>query len=221
MERGDWELRCPDCKEPLKPIPTPESEVFQPNSIYAMTKAHQEEMVLNIGSTYGIPSVATRFFNVFGPRQSLSNPYTGVSAIFMSRIKNDNAPVVYEDGGQTRDFISVHDVVEALVRLKDSDALDYESVNVGTGNPLAIAEVARAIAKVCGKSIEPDIQHKFRKGDVRHCYADNSKLRDKLGWKPMVSFEDGVRELVEWSERVEAEDQFEKAAAELKAKGLV
>jgi dTDP-L-rhamnose 4-epimerase len=221
MQRCEWEPRCPDCSEPLKPIPTPETEVFQPNSIYAMTKAHQEEMVLNIGSTYGIPSVSTRFFNVYGPRQSLSNPYTGVSAIFMSRIKNNNAPVVYEDGQQSRDFISVHDVAEALFRIKDSDALDYRAVNVGTGNPLPIADVARTIAKVCGKDIEPDIQHKFRKGDVRHCYADNTKLGRELGWRQKVSFEEGIRELVEWSEQVEAEDQFEKAAAELKSKGLV
>ncbi len=221
MEAGDWELKDPETGEELRPIPTPETEVFQENSIYAMTKAHQEEMVLNIGRTYNIPSVATRFFNVYGPRQSLSNPYTGVSAIFMSRIKNDNAPVVYEDGQQSRDFISVHDVAAALSALKDSDALDYEAVNVGSGNPLPIAEVARTIARVCGKSIEPDIQHKFRKGDVRHCYADNTKLRRKLGWEPKIGFEDGIRELVEWSERVEAEDKFEQAAAELKAKGLV
>ena len=221
MEAGDWELKDPETGERLRPIPTPESEAFQENSIYAMTKAHQEEMVLNIGRTYNIPSVATRFFNVYGPRQSLSNPYTGVSAIFMSRIKNDNAPVVYEDGNQSRDFISVHDVAAALSALKDSDALDYQAVNVGTGNPIPIAEVARTIANVCGKSIEPDIQNKFRKGDVRHCYADNTKLREKLGWEPKVTFEAGIKELVEWSDRVEAEDKFEQAAAELKAKGLV
>lgn len=221
MQKGEWELRDPETGEQLHPIPTPESEPFQENSIYAMTKAHQEEMVLNIGRTYGIPSVATRFFNVYGPRQSLSNPYTGVSAIFMSRIKNDNAPVVYEDGNQSRDFISVHDVAAALSALKDTTALDYQAVNVGTGQPIGIAEVARTIAKVCGKAIEPDIQNKFRKGDVRHCYADNTKLREKLGWTQTVSFEQGIRELVEWSERVEAEDRFEQAAAELKAKGLV
>jgi len=186
-----------------------------------MTKAHQEEMTLNIGRTYSIPAVATRFFNVYGPRQSLSNPYTGVAAIFMSRVKNDKRPVVYEDGQQTRDFISVHDVAEVLTKIKDTPQLDYQSVNVGSGTPIEIREVARTIARVCGKDIEPDIQNKFRKGDVRHCYANNVKLREKLGWKQNVEYEDGIRELVRWSERVEAEDQFDQAVAELKAKGLV
>jgi len=221
MERGEWEPVCSHCSQPLRPIPTPETERFESNSIYAMTKAHQEEMTLNMGRTYGIPAVATRFFNVYGPRQSLSNPYTGVAAIFMSRIRNDNAPVVYEDGGQTRDFISVHDVVDALVSIKESPDLDYESVNVGTGFPIEIREVARTIARVCEKDIEPDIQHKYRKGDVRHCHADMTKLREKLGWSPRVSYEDGIRELVAWSETARAVDGFEKAAEELRAKGLV
>ncbi|MCG3196270.1 MAG: dTDP-L-rhamnose 4-epimerase [bacterium] len=221
MEQREWEPLHPRTGESLRPVPTPETEPFQCNSIYAMTKAHQEEMTLMIGRTYGIPAVATRFFNVYGPRQSLSNPYTGVAAIFMSRIKNDQRPVVYEDGKQTRDFISVHDIVEALARIKDTPAADHQSLNLGTGIPLPIAEVARTIARVCGKDIEPDIQNKFRKGDVRHCYADNSKARALLGWEPKVAYENGIRELVEWSEKVEAEDRFEQAAAELRAKGLV
>ena len=221
LERSEWEPQCPKCSKTLKAIPTPESEIFQSNSIYAMTKAHQEEMTLNIGKTYGIPAVATRFFNVYGPRQSLSNPYTGVAAIFMSRIKNDHAPVVYEDGRQTRDFISVHDVADVLVELKGSSGLDYEALNVGSGIPLEIRSVATTIARACGKDIEPNIQDKFRKGDVRHCYADTTKLREKLGWEPTVSYEEGIRELVEWSAQAESVDRFEKAAEELKAKGLV
>jgi dTDP-L-rhamnose 4-epimerase len=221
MAKGDWEPRHPDTGEVLAPVATPETEPFQCNSIYAMTKAHQEEMTLLIGKTYGIPSTATRFFNVFGPRQSLSNPYTGVGAIFMSRIKNNQPPVVYEDGKQTRDFISVHDVASALILIKDSPAADYQSFNVGSSKPIGIAEVGRTIARVCGKEIEPDIQNKFRKGDVRHCYADNTKIRTLLGWGPKVSFEEGIRELVGWSDGVEAVDRFEEAAAELKAKGLV
>ncbi|MCA9445004.1 MAG: GDP-mannose 4,6-dehydratase [Candidatus Omnitrophica bacterium] len=218
---GEWELLDSASGEKLRPIPTPESEPFQESSIYAMTKAHQEEMVLNIGKIYNIPAVATRFFNVYGPRQSLSNPYTGVSAIFISRIKNDNPPVVYEDGKQSRDFISVHDVVTALMLLKQTDVLDYEAVNIGTGVPVPIADVARTIAKVCRKSIEPNIQNKFRKGDIRHCFADNTKLCEKLEWEPRVSFEEGIHEVVEWSDRVKAADRFDEAAVELKRRGLV
>jgi dTDP-L-rhamnose 4-epimerase len=220
MRKGDWELCCPQCGQAMQPVPTPECEPFHCNSIYSMTKAHQEEMTLLIGRTYSIPAVAMRFFNVFGPRQSLSNPYTGVAAIFMSRIKNDNSPVVYEDGNQTRDFISVHDLVHGLYLAKESAAADYESFNLGSSNPLTIQEVARAIARVCGKSIEPNITCQFRKGDVRHCFADITKARTLLGWEPTVSFSEGIRELVEWSKETEAVDQFEKAAQELKAKGL-
>ncbi len=221
MERHDWEPRHPRTGESLRPIATPETESYNENNIYAMTKAHQEAMVLMIGKTYSIPAVATRFFNVFGPRQSLSNPYTGVTAIFLSRLKNDQQPVVYEDGKQTRDFISVHDVVEVLSLIKDHSAVDYQSLNVGCGQPIGIAEVGHMLAKLCNKSIEPDIQGKFRKGDVRHCYADNTRIQNLLGWSPRISFEDGLRELVEWSSRVVAEDRFEQATAELKAKGLL
>lgn len=221
LARHDWEPRHPVSGEVLRPTPTPESEVFQSNSIYAMTKAHQEEMTLLIGKTYSIPSVATRFFNVFGPRQSLSNPYTGVAAIFMSRLKNNQPPVVYEDGNQTRDFISVHDVARALAMIKDNSAVDYQALDVGTGKPIEIAEVARTIARVCDKQIEPDIQMKFRKGDVRHCYADITRIQTLLGWNPQVKYEEGIRELVAWSEKVEAEDHFEQASAELRAKGLL
>jgi dTDP-L-rhamnose 4-epimerase len=221
MEKGDWEPRHPRTGESLCPLPTPETASYDENNIYAMTKTHQEAMTLMIGKTYSIPAVATRFFNVFGPRQSLSNPYTGVTAIFLSRLKNNQRPVVYEDGKQTRDFISVHDVVEALSLIKDCPAVDYQSLNVGCGRPIGIAEVGCMLARLCAKSIEPDIQGKFRKGDVRHCFADTAKIQRLLGWSPKVSFEEGLCELVEWSNQVIAEDRFEAATAELKAKGLL
>jgi len=221
MEKSEWEPRYQETGEVLEPIPTPETEHFNCNSIYAMTKAHQEEMVLNIGRTYSIPAVATRFFNVYGPRQSLSNPYTGVAAIFMSRIKNNQSPVVYEDGLQTRDFVSVHDVTRALGMFLETDAGDYQCFNVGSGHPYTIVEVAETIARVCGKDIQPDVQHKFRKGDVRHCYADITRIRDTMGWSPEVSFDEGISELVKWSDEVVAEDRFDQAAAELKEKGLI
>ncbi len=221
MEKGDWEPRHPRTGESLRPVATPETASYDENNIYAMTKTHQEAMTLMIGKTYSIPAVATRFFNVYGPRQSLSNPYTGVAAIFLSRLKNNQRPVVYEDGKQTRDFISVHDVVEALALIKDCPAVDYKALNVGCGHPVHIAEVGRILAGLCGKDLEPDIQGKFRKGDVRHCFADNSRICQLLDWSPRVSFEEGLRELVDWSDGVVAEDRFEKATAELQAKGLL
>jgi len=221
MKRGEWELFCPGCKKTVKPIPTNEKKVQHCNSIYAITKKDQEDMVLNIGRTYGIPSVALRFFNVYGPRQSLNNPYTGVGAIFMSRIKSNNSPVVYEDGLQTRDFISVHDIVKANLLALNSNAANYEVFNVGTGIPLTIKSIPETLAKVYGSDVKPTVTNKYRKGDVRHCYADISKIKTKLGFEPKINFEEGMEEFISWSKKVESEDQFEKASSELKQKGLL
>ncbi len=220
MAAGDWAPRCPVCGIPVSPIPTPEEAVLNCNSIYAITKKDQEEMCLLIGKTYGIPVVSLRYFNVYGPRQSLSNPYTGVAAIFMSRIKNDRPPVVYEDGLQTRDFVSVEDVVEANLLAMERSAADGRIFNVGTGRALTIRGVAEILADAYGKSIQPDVTEKFRKGDVRHCYADNSKIRNLLGFSPKIDFEKGMEALIRWSQTVEAVDHFEQAKAELEAKGL-
>jgi len=220
MDSGSWEPVCPDCRGSIQPIPTPEDAVQNCNSIYALTKKDQEDMVLNIGRTYSIPSVALRFFNVYGPRQSLSNPYTGVAAIFMSRIKNNNPPVIYEDGLQTRDFISVHDIAEALILSMEKPEADYEVFNVGSGIPLAICGIAETLARLYGKDIRPDITRKFRKGDVRHCYADITKITRKLGWKPKISFEQGMQELIEWSREAEAIDRLDQAIQELKTRGI-
>jgi len=221
MRRKDWEIHCPNCGRVLEPIPTPEDKKPQSNSIYAITKKTQEEMCLNIGKTYGIPTVSLRYFNVYGPRQSLSNPYTGVCAIFISRIKNDNPPLIFEDGKQSRDFISVHDIVEANILAMKSKNANYEIFNVGTGKQTTILEIANILIDLYNKNIKPKIVGKFRKGDIRHCFADISKIRRKLGFKPKVSFEDGIRELVEWSEREEARDKVDKATQELKEKGLL
>lgn len=221
MEKKEFELKCPKCGKITKPMPIDEESRQVCNSIYAITKKDQEDMVLNIGKSYGIPAVALRYFNVYGPRQSLSNPYTGVAAIFLSRIKNDNPPVIYEDGLQTRDFISVHDIAQANISVMEKSAADYEVFNVGTGKPISIKNIAEILARLYGKDINPEVTNKFRKGDVRHCYADISKIRDKLGWEPKISFEKGMKELIEWSRGAEAEDKFEKAAKELKDKGLI
>ncbi len=220
MKGKVWELIC-ECGERLSSIPTPESKPMQPNSIYAITKANQEQMVLTICKSYGIPAVALRYFNVYGPRQSLSNPYTGVAAIFMSRIKNGNQPIIFEDGLQTRDFVSVHDIVQANLLAMKSSSADYEALNVGSGTPTSIRNVAETLAKLYKKDITPDITNKFRKGDVRHCFADISKIRKLLDYKPKVSFEQGMKELIAWSDTQRSVDKVEQATQELRDKGLM
>ena len=221
MSGHDWEVHCPACKETLKPIPTTEEKKLHSNSIYAITKKDQEEMSLNIGKSYGIPTVALRYFNVFGPRQSLSNPYTGVVAIFLSRIKNGNPPLVFEDGLQSRDFISVHDIVDANLLAMESSAADYEYFNVGAGRQITILDIAGILARLQDSDVKPEIAGEFRKGDVRHCFSDISKIRGKLGFEPKVEFDQGLKELIEWSDGVEAEDKVEKATEELRVKGLL
>jgi dTDP-L-rhamnose 4-epimerase len=221
MARGDFEVRDPETGEALEPVPTPESKPLNCTSYYALGKKDQEEYCLLASRIHKISATACRYFNVFGTRQSLSNPYTGAAAIFASRIKNGNAPLIYEDGKQSRDFISVHDVVAAKVFVLEHPETDGQVYNVGRGEPTSIGDVARILCKLMGRpDLEPALPGTFRAGDIKHCYADASKLRG-LGWEPKVTLEDGFRELVEWSEGEQAVDMVEKAHEELKAKGLV
>jgi dTDP-L-rhamnose 4-epimerase len=217
----DWEPKCPFCNGNITPVPTPENLQIIPNSIYAITKKEQEEMSLLIGKTYNIPVISLRFFNVYGPRQSLSNPYTGVCAIFLSRIKNDKPPVIFEDGLQTRDFIWVGDIVKACILSMEKESANYEIFNVGSGKPISIVEIANLLIKLLGKDLKPEITYKFRKGDVRHCYADISKIKEKTGFEPETTLEEGLKKLIEWAKERKAVDKFEKAQQELKKKGLV
>ncbi len=221
MARGGWEPRCPKCGAVMMPVPTDEEKPLFCNSVYAQTKKDQEEMTLMVGKAYGIPAVALRFFNTYGPRQSLSNPYTGVCAIFMSRIKNANPPVIYEDGLQSRDFISVKDIARACVTAMNDSRADYQVFNVGTGVPTTVKGVAETLAEIYGVQIQPEINNAYRKGDVRHCYADASKIERTIGFKPQISFEQGMRELAEWTEKAAADDKFETASSELQTRGLV
>ena len=221
MAKQDWELHCQNCNNHLKPIPTSESKKQDINSTYALTKKDQEDLCLMIGKSYSIPTVALRYFNVYGPRQSLSNPYTGVAAIFMSRIKNGNMPVIYEDGMQSRDFVSVHDIVQANILSMEKNSANYEVFNVGTGRAITIKAVAETLAKIYGRDIKPEITFRFRKGDVRHCFSDILKIKNKLGYMPKVSFEEGMKELIDWSKNEKAIDKFESASQELKKHGLV
>jgi dTDP-L-rhamnose 4-epimerase len=219
----DWEQRCPTCGEHVTSIPTPEDKALYRDNIYSMTKYHQEEMVLLIGKTYGIPAVAARFFNVYGPRQSLSNPYAGVAAIWLSRLLNDRQPMVFEDGGQLRDFVSIHDVVDCLTLMLETSGADYLPVNVGSGDTVTILEIARTLNRILGKSIDPQITQTGRKFDIRHNTADIARARTALGFRPKVSLADGMSELVEWAKTTPdvANDFFDKALDELQQKGLL
>ena len=221
MQSRNWELLCPVCGEIMLSLPTDEDKPQICNSIYALTKKDQEEMVLMWGNAYNIPTAALRFFNVYGPRQALSNPYTGVCAIFMSRIKNDKPPVIYEDGLQSRDFISVKDIARACINVMNDSNADHRVFNVGTGKPTSIKEIAETLAKIYGKEISPDITYSFRKGDVRHCISDPSRIREAVGFTPEIELTQGLRELAEWTEKADAADHFDTAAAELAQKGLI
>ena len=221
MAAGDWELHCPHCDEIMEPLPTDENKPQICNSIYALTKKDQEEMALMWGQAYRIPAVALRFFNVYGPRQSLSNPYTGVCAIFMSRIKNDKPPVIYEDGRQTRDFIAVEDIARASITAMNDPRTNYGVFNVGGGNPTTIENIALTLAEIYGKDIKPQITSAFRKGDVRHCIASISKIRNAIGFQPQISFSEGMKALAAWTETAAAEDKFDSAANELEDRGLI
>jgi dTDP-L-rhamnose 4-epimerase len=223
MKQQQWEHKCSTCGNTLEPKPTLETKPLSTTSIYAQSKKNQEEMALMIGRAYGIPTIALRYFNVYGPRQSLNNPYTGVCAIFSSRIKNNHPPLIYEDGNQKRDFVYVTDIARVNQLVIGKPEADMQVFNVGTGKPRTIKEIADLLLKLYGTQnrLKPEIVGKFREGDIRHCYADISKIRDTLGFKPRVSFEHGMKNLIEWGKKQAAKDDFEKVEADLKNKGLL
>jgi len=221
LRQGEWELTCERCHSILDPLPTPEDKPFQAVSVYAITKQDQEQLSLSVGRAYSIPVVVLRYFNVFGPYQSLDNPYTGVAAIFMSRLKNGHRPVVFEDGRQTRDFISVHDIANANIAAMFSDRADYQALNVGTGRATSVLQLAEMLGTLLGKDLRPETVAKARKGDVRHCSANIGRITQTLGWTPHVTLERGMEELIEWSEAVTAHDHIDSATAELQRRGLL
>jgi len=220
LKNREWEMKCPHCGEQTKPVPTKENKPLRPTSVYAVSKRDQEELCLSVGRAYGIPAVALRYFNVYGPRQSLSNPYTGVCAIFSSRIKNGNPPIIYEDGLQTRDFVYVDDIVRANIFALENSSADYKALNVGSGKPTSIFEMSMVLSKLYGKKIQPQVIKKYRSGDIRHCFADITGIK-KLGFAPKTGFEEGMKKLVQWGEKAEAIDMVDKAARELVRRGLV
>lgn len=220
LRRGDWELRDAG-SEALQPVPTPETKMPAIASVYALSKYDQERMALMVGRAYGIPTVALRFFNAYGPRQALSNPYTGVLAIFASRLLNDGAPTIFEDGLQKRDFVSVHDVARACRLALEVEEAAGEVLNVGSGQPQTVREIAARLARVMGKErIRPEILGKYRVGDIRHCFADITRARQVLGYEPQVALDEGMAELASWLEGRAAVDRVAQASAELSQRGL-
>ncbi|MBL7198536.1 MAG: NAD-dependent epimerase/dehydratase family protein [Anaerolineae bacterium] len=219
LARRDWEMRCPTCGARADPLPTDEDKPLYPTSVYAITKRSQEEMCLAVGLAYGLPTVALRYFNAYGTRQALSNPYTGVAAIFSGRLLNGKQPVIFEDGLQSRDLTHVKDIVQANLLALERDEMDYGAFNVGTGRQLTILDVAEALNDHLGNEGEPEIVHRFRAGDIRHCYADIRRIQ-AMGFQPTVRFEDGVAELVNWVRSQTATDDFEQARSELQNHGL-
>ena len=219
LQAREWEMRCPHCGQAVTPQPTAEEKPARPASIYAVTKRSQEEMCLVVGRAYGIPTVALRYSNVYGPRQSPLNPYTGVVTLFAQRLLAGKPPLIYEDGEQTRDLVHVSDVVQAnllaLERVQDG-AL---AVNVGSGRPVSIRQVAGLLGQALGREIAPDVPGTCRPGDVRHSWADIGRAQALLGYAPRVSFADGLRETVAWGGSPAAENSLDAARREPEWRG--
>ena len=221
LKKKQWETLCPHCGDTLIPVPTREEKPLQCTSIYALSKRDQEEMTLLFGRTYGIPVVALRYFNIYGTRQSLSNPYTGVAAIFASRLMNSKPPLIFEDGQQMRDFVSVQDVSRANVLAMERSEADGKALNIGSGEPVTIREIARELGRALGLHIPSELTGKYRAGDIRHCFADICAATQLLGYQPRVRLKQGIEELVEWLEPQPAKDNVEEAMQRLNVHGLV
>jgi dTDP-L-rhamnose 4-epimerase len=219
LRRRSWEL-CDEGGEPLQPVPTPESKSPCLASVYALTKHDQERLGLIVGAAYRIPTVALRFFNVYGPRQALENPYTGVLAIFAARLLNGAPPLIFEDGLMRRDFVSVHDVVRACRRALVAEGAAGKVINVGSGHAHTVLEIAAALRRALGSSVEPEVTGQHRLGDVRHCFADLGLAQRVLGYEPQVGLEEGLAELCGWLAGQAPRDRALEAGAELSRRGL-
>jgi dTDP-L-rhamnose 4-epimerase len=220
LKARQWDLTGGD-GEPLTPVATPERKCPALPSVYAISKYHQERMCMTVGRAYGIPTVALRFFNIYGTRQALSNPYTGVLAIFASRFLNGQPPLINEDGLQRRDFVSVHDIAQACRLALEVPGAAERVFNVGSGHHFTILEIAELMARTLGKQhIEPEITGRYRMGDIRNCFADISLAREVLGYAPRVTLEEGLLDIAEWLEGQTAVDRAAHASRELMQRGL-
>ena len=217
---GDWEHRD-GSGELLRPVPTAEDKPLYPTSVYAISKRDHEELFLSVGAGYDIPVTALRFFNVYGSRQALSNPYTGVAAIFSSLILNGKSPKVYEDGLQTRDFIHVDDIVQALMLSLEKADSNGEVFNVGSGEAVSVLQVAETLAEKLGFGGAPEVTSKFRVGDIRHCFADITKIQEKLGYAPRYKIADGFEDLTNWVKEQTAESELDSCLQQLNERNLL
>ncbi len=221
LQQRQWDVLCPQCHATCDPVPIPEHQPLRPKFVYGIHKKVSEELLHAVGEAYDIPYTILRFFNVYGPRQSLSNPYTGVIPIFSSRIQSGKPPVVIEDGNESRDFVWVQDVVSALQLAVDNDAANRQTFNVGTGERTRIVDIAHLLLQLHASSLQPDINHEFRKHDFRHSVADISAIQKTLGYRPTVRFADGMRELFSWMQKQESVDFFDRAYRELQERGMI
>jgi dTDP-L-rhamnose 4-epimerase len=220
LQRGEWDV-VDDAGSVLTPLATPETKHPMLSSVYALSKYDQERMCLMFGRAYHVPTVALRFFNVYGSRQALSNPYTGVLAIFATRYLNDKPPLIFEDGNQMRDFVSVYDIAEACGLALVSSSADCDVFNIGSGKTVTIRQVADDLGRALGREhIKPVVTGRYRVGDIRHCFADIQRARGVLGYRPRIPLDDGLRELVVWLGEQRAIDNVEAATTQLVARGL-
>lgn len=220
LSAGSWDPRDAQGR-PLTPLPTPEWKRPNLASVYALTKYVQERLTLTLTRAYGMEGVALRLFNVFGPGQALSNPYTGVLAIFASRLLHGQPPLIFEDGLQRRDFLHVADVSRAFLLALDRPEADQHVFNIGSGQSRTVADVASTLAQAMGSPIAPEVSGKARAGDIRHCFADVAAAREVLGFEARTDFAEGLAELAEWVGRQSAIDRVAQARAELEERGLV
>jgi dTDP-L-rhamnose 4-epimerase len=220
LERGEWESMCDRCGDVLEPLWTDEA-VVRPHNSYAMSKRAQEEVALALGKRYAIPTVAMRYSIVQGPRQSFRNAYSGALRTFAVRVLNGRPPIVYEDGRQLRDFVSIHDVVRANLLVLDDPRADYQAFNVGGARRVSVIELARMVIEQVGASLEPELPGLFRAGDTRHVFSDVTRL-GALGWEPRVPQLDMVREYVAWaSDQPDLEDRSAAAQERMVALGVL
>jgi dTDP-L-rhamnose 4-epimerase len=222
LRTGDWAVHCPRCGQTTAPVPTPEEAPVGGETVYGLTKVDQEKLVLLWGKQVGIPTVALRYSCTFGPRQSIFNPYTGVIAIFCTRLLNGLPPVLYEDGAQTRDFSFVEDIARANLLAAEHDSLDGLPVNVGSGRGTPIREVAEQISEALGIRIAPEVNGEFRPGEMRHLTSGTQRIRDAVGYRPETDLLTGVSKYLEWIRgQADVKDYFSEAAELLKNKGIV
>jgi len=221
MQRGNFEVTYPNCRQPLKLVGTTEDSKIHPTSVYGVTKQVQGQLVHLVCQSLGIQSVSFRYQNVYGPGQSLSNPYTGILSIFSTIIKNGNEINIFEDGKETRDFVYIEDVVDATIRGIEKDGANGLAFNVGTGVTTDVVTVARTLMEKYGKTVPMRISGNYRLGDIRHNFADISLARKVLGFEPKWSFADGIAEFCKWVDTQEVqEDKYTSSIVEMKEKGL-